>query len=281
MRIVGAVTQGSGPINEDGFGSVERDGAIAAAWVFDGVTGINGRNILGGWHRRRLARCQGRSTANGIGGRAICRFRTFSIMLVDGLCADWRAAGVAVPPDYDPPAACLILVKQYADGWKALRLGDSCLLARAADGTLTTALPESAFDHWLAAEAKKRRDAGMLDIKTLLAEFRPQLMASRARRNVPGGYGILEADPAAAKFGEFIDLGFPRALLICTDGFYRAVDHYEMFSDAGLIDASLEDGVENVLADMRAVEMGDPHVPKIPRFQTGGRCNRRDVGSPR
>jgi hypothetical protein len=266
MRIVGAVTQGSGAINEDGFGSVERDGVVSAAWVFDGVTGINDRNILGeGTDAAWLVARAGSRLAD-LAARDL-PLPDILDRLVEGLGADWRAAGVAVPADYDPPAACLVLVKRYADGWKALRLGDSCLLSREAKGTLTTALPESAFDHWLAAAAKKRRDAGMLDIKTLLAEFRPQLMASRARRNVPGGYGILEADAAAAKFGEFIGLGFPRALLICTDGFYRAVDHYGMFSDSGLIDASLEDGVEIVLAKMRAVEMDDPLCQKFPRFK--------------
>ncbi len=266
MRILSAVTQGSGTTNEDGFGCIERHGAVSAAWVFDGVTGINGRNILGGGTDAAWLVARADAGLTNLAGQDLA-LEDILGQLVDGLCADWRAAGVEVPPDYDPPAACLILVKRYGDGWKALRLGDSCLLARMADGTMTTALPESAFDHWLAAEAKLRRDAGVLDVKALLAEFRPQLMASRARRNAPGGYGILEADPAAAKFGEYLDLGNPRDLLICTDGFYRATDHYEMFSDGGLMDACMEDGVDRVLAEMRAVEMSDPLCQRFLRFK--------------
>lgn len=266
MRLLGAVTQGSGRINEDGFGFFGGENDVTAAWVFDGVTGINGHNVMG----------QGTDAA-WLVARADARLRELAGLhvplqeildrLVAGLCADWKAAGANVPSDYDPPAACLILVKRYDDGWKALRLGDSCLLARMVDGTMKSAPPESAFDHWLAAEAMKRRDAGVLDVKALLAEFRPQLMASRARRNREGGYGILEADLAAAKFGEFIALGCPRELLICTDGYYRAVDHYELHSDDSLLQASMAQGVEWVLAEMRAVEMADPLCQRFLRFK--------------
>ena len=266
MRIVGAVTQGSGAVNEDGCGSIERDGAVSAAWVFDGVTGINSGNILDGGTDAAWLVARADARLADLAGRDL-PLQGILDLLVEGLCADWRAAGVEVPPDYDPPAACLVLVKRYNDGWKALRLGDSCLLARMADGTMKTALPESSFDNWLASEAKLRRDAGVLDVKALLSEFRPQLMASRARRNVAGGYGILEAHPVAAKFGEFLDLGFPRDMLICTDGFYRAVDHYEMLSDAGLMDATFAAGVDRVLAELRAVEMSDPLCQRFLRFK--------------
>ena len=47
MRLIGAVTQGSGAVNEDGFGFLGTPHDVSAAWVFDGVTGINARNHLG------------------------------------------------------------------------------------------------------------------------------------------------------------------------------------------------------------------------------------------
>ena len=88
-------------------------------------------------------------------------------------------------------------MKRYGETWQALRLGDSCLLARGGDGLhmSVAASPNNAFDHWLSTEAPKRRDAGVLDIKELLAEFRPQLLQGRKSRNSPGGYSILEAKP--------------------------------------------------------------------------------------
>lgn len=269
MKLSSAVTAGSGPVNEDGWGIIGSPDNITAAWVFDGVTGINGRNHLGvatdaAWlvsrahlHLLRLAR------------------RDISLPdlleeLVSSLIGDFTsiASNLDLPADYDPPAACLILVKRYGDQWKALRLGDSCLLARADDHNhqIIAASPNNAFDHWLSTEARKRRDAGVLDIKALLDEFRPQLLAARRMRNLPDGYSILECSRASLAMPQYIDIGSPAELLLCTDGYYRAVDHYGLFDNQGLIDAS-KASVDHVLAALRATEADDPDCMKYPRFK--------------
>ncbi len=271
MKLVGAVTQGSGAINEDGWGCLGSVDDVSAAWIFDGVTGINGDNFLGGgtdaaWfvakaheHLRTLASLD----------LPLCDILS---KLVQDLIADIKAAtkGLDLPGDYDPPAACLILLKRYGWSWQALRLGDSCLLARSSDGAhiSVAASPNNAFDHWLSAEALKRRDAGMLDVKELLTEFRPQLMQGRKLRNSPGGYGILEASPSAVEFAEYFDLGTPREILLCTDGYYRAVDYYALHSEESLLDESLASrGVDSVLGSIRSVEASDPACVKYLRFK--------------
>ena len=271
MRLAGAVTQGSGAVNEDGYGVIGSNSDISAAWIFDGVTGINGPNYLPGGSDAQwlVARADGHLRRLAAKDDALPDILS---LLVEGLIADWAdvLTEVTLPAVYDPPAACLVLVKRYGTEWKAARLGDSCLLARYDDGDhhIRAASPNNAFDHWLSREAKKRRDAGVLDIKALLAEFRPQLIAGRRKRNKPHGYGILEADPAALAMPEYIDLGSPSELLLCTDGYYRAVDHYGLHDDRSLIDAGLaEGGVERVLAGLRAVEAADPACEKYLRFK--------------
>lgn len=271
MKLAGSVTEGSGAINEDGFGSIGAAEDISAAWVFDGVTGINGRNYL-----------PGGSDAQWLVERADGHLKDFAAgpdslgdilaRLVGALIADWREVSpqLDLPPDYDPPAACLILVKRYGDQWQGLRLGDSCLLSRHGNGSrqILAASPNNAFDHWLSSEARKRRDAGVLDIKALLAEFRPQLFAGRAKRNRPDGYSILEASTAALAMPELIDLGTPSDILLCTDGYYRAVDHYNLHDDASLIETSRQPGgVSQVLASLRAVEASDPDCLTYLRFK--------------
>jgi hypothetical protein len=272
LRLVGAVSQGSGVVNEDGFGFVEAEGTISSAWIFDGVTGINGGQLL-----------PGGSDAAWIIGRAHQHLQDLAVRdlgltanlqaLVTAVIADWQraTAGLAMPADYDPPAACLILAKRYGDGWQALRLGDSCLLAgHQGSQRIIAASPNNAFDDWLSREARKRRAAGVLDIKALLTEFRPQLIASRRKRNQPGGYSIFEADAAALAMPEFFDLGQPDSLLLCTDGFYRAVDHYGLHDDASLLAASSQSGgVEQVLAELRTVEADDPACERYLRFKPG------------
>jgi hypothetical protein len=271
VRLVDAVTQGSGAINEDGWGYVGEVDNVEAAWIFDGVTGINGVNIL-----------PVRSDARWLVDRAGEYLQHLAAhdealplilaRLVDGLVHDWRVAtsAMTIPSDYDPPAACLILVKRYGDLWKGLRLGDSCLLARSSTGDhrVMAASPNNVFDHWLAKEAKARRDRGIFDTQALLAEFRPQMMVSRSKRNRPDGYSILEADRAALNTPEFFDLEHVEAILLNTDGFYRAVDHYDLHSNESLISACLErGGITDVLHALRAVETADASCEKYPRFK--------------
>lgn len=271
MRLVGAVSEGSGPINEDGWGFAGTESDVEAAWVFDGVTGINGRGYLpGGNDAQWLVNCAHHHLARLAGSPAA--LPTLIALLVELLIGDWRevSAGLDLPADYDPPAACLVLVKRSGATWQAARLGDSCLLARADDGShrIVAASPNNAFDNWLAREAEKRRAAGVPDVKRLLAEFRPQLLAGRRARNTPGGYSILEASPAAAQSAEYLDLGNPADLLLCTDGFYRAVDHYGLLGDEELIEAcGAAGGVRDVLARVRAAEAADPECRKYRRFK--------------
>ncbi len=283
MRLLGAVTQGSGAVNEDGFGLAGDPEDVSAAWIFDGVTGINVRNHLGGG-----------SDAQWLVARAHARLVELALQemplesllsdLVDGLIVDWNkaTAGLDLPHDYDPPAACLILVKRYDDGWKALRLGDSCLLARGADRDtrIFAASPNNDFDHWLAREARKRREEGVLEVKELLAEFAPELRAGRAKRNRPDGYSILECSRDSLALPDVIDLGWPADILLCTDGYYRAVDHYDLFNGAQLLDASAA-SVDRVLADLRAVETEDSDCRRYPRFKPADDATAVMLSSPR
>ncbi|WP_373505304.1 protein phosphatase 2C domain-containing protein [Aestuariivirga sp.] len=268
MRLLGSVTQGSGAVNEDGFGVVGAT-EISSAWIFDGVTGINARNYLPAATDAQWLVTRAHKHLLELAGQDIALPDLLS-RLVEAVVTDWKAAsaGLDLPPNYDPPAACLILAKRYGDGWKALRLGDSCLLARDSDRShrIFVASPNNAFDNWLSREARKRRDAGVLDIKALLAEFRPQLQAGRAKRNQPDGYSILECSEASLAMPEYIDLGHPAEILLCTDGYYRAVDHYEMCDDASLLDASAA-SVGKVLEKLRAIEATDHDCQRFLRFK--------------
>ena len=65
---------------------------------------------------------------------------------------------------------------------------------------------------------------------------------------------------------EIIDLGMPAEILLCTDGYDRAVDHYALCDDAGLMTASVAD-VAKVLSRLRQEEASDPQCLRFPRFK--------------
>ena len=272
-RLTGAISEGTGPINEDGWGIVGTADDVRAAWVLDGVTGINLRNHVSGttdahWlvsrtgdHLRDLASRED-SLAD------ICS------ALVERLSREYAvlATRSTLPEDYDPPAACLLIVKRYRDRWSALRLGDSCLIAGSDDpaGPLFRMVPEAGFDRELAIEANSRRDEGMSETSELLKSFHAKLLSGRARRNTSGGYGILECNPACVDFAETCELPTAARFLLCTDGFYRAVDHYGLYSDHDLLRrGASEDGLKQVMAEIRAVERDDIDCRRFPRLKPG------------
>lgn len=65
---------------------------------------------------------------------------------------------------------------------------------------------------------------------------------------------------------EFIPLGSPAEILLCTDGYYRAVDSYGLHDNESLMAASAA-SVTDVLASLRKVEAADPDCIRHPRFK--------------
>jgi hypothetical protein len=271
LKLIGAITSGSGDVNEDGMGILGPNDNIAAAWVFDGVTGINDKNYLPGasdaaWlvgraHHHLLSLAGSEAQLNEILND-----------LVAALIADWNAVSdtFVLPEDYDPPAACIILAKRYASDWNVLRLGDSLMLAQLRNGSMRMfeQSPNTEFDNWLSREAQRRRDQGQFDVGALLAEFRPQLLASRKTRNTAASFGILKADPTSTHNAEYLSLGDPANILLCTDGFYRAVDHYALYDDSSLLaSCNSQGGISSILRQLRAVEKSDRNCERFIRFK--------------
>lgn len=261
------MSEGSGRCNEDHWGFVGPVDDVRAAWVLDGVTGINARRLFDDESDARWLVMQAHRRLQALAAENMA-LDLLLHELVAGLEADVTEAlgGEGFPEGHDPPATCLLLAKRYDDGWKALRLGDSCLLWRGRDG-LSHLVPAPGLDGELAREAARRRAQGMTDVSALLAEFRPRLAASRQMRNRPGGYSVLEADMAALTLADSHDLGWPTSLLLCTDGYYRAVDHYGLHDAETLFAASAAAGPDAVLRQIREVEAADQACARFPRLK--------------
>ncbi|APU17747.1 MULTISPECIES: protein phosphatase 2C domain-containing protein [Actinoalloteichus] len=94
-------------------------------------------------------------------------------------------------------------------------------------------------------------------------------MSRTARlRNVPGGFWVAEALPAAA--WEAVVSSWPRSevreVLLASDGVSCGVDDYGLFADwNALADRARTAGVQAVLDDVRAAEESDPDGRRWPR----------------
>jgi hypothetical protein len=272
VRLAGIVSEASGAFNEDAAGFIARDGNIIAAWVIDGVTGINDRNVL-----------PGPSDVAWLAERIDDRLRLLVPLalqlpellkqLVDGLMREWQEASakIGLPDGFDMPAACLLLVMRFSEGWKVLRLGDSILLVEDQGKVVRVNGPPTELgqlEDILRQEARRLRGNNSADFKALLRDLRPQLLASRMKRNTPGNHSILLPEASSLALPEYAELGNPSSILLCTDGFYRAVDTYGIADETGLVAAcKTESGVNVIVSRIRAVESGDPDCHRHPRFK--------------
>lgn len=271
MILSGALSLGSGAVNEDACGWLGSIDDIAAAWVLDGVTGINDTTLPGiandaAWfaartdhHLRRLL-------------PLMLSASDLVSTLVDALIADLDGAqgAVNIPDPYDPPAACLMLARRIESGWEAIRLGDSCLLARAADSPLIRMVdfPNAGFDAWFAAESHTLRLSGETSAPEIRKILAKPLLENRRRRNRPGFYGVLTADRACLNFVEMQTLGYPQAILLATDGFFRLTDTYRAFDEDQLLSqAAPPGGIPTLMQRLRAIEAADPACMTYPRHK--------------
>jgi hypothetical protein len=266
LKLAGHISRGSGPVNEDAVGFIGDPDDIQAAWALDGVTGINDRSLgLHGsdaqWfvaridaHLRSLLP-EARDMQGVVSG------------LVDRLIAD--LALVTLPDNYDPPAACIAAVCRIGAEWQAVRLGDCRLLAEDRNGFHRIVdFPNDEFDHWVTAEAVRLRAGGMSNPRDIAQALQPALYANRRRRNRPGGYGVIEADPACLAFAEHMPLADPSDVLLMSDGFFRLVDHYGKVSETELLGRAVESGgVSTFYETLRRIERSDPDCRKFPRLK--------------
>ena len=270
LRLAGLASQGSGAINEDAAGYLGDADDVRAAWVLDGVTGINDRSLgrMGSdaqWlvrrvdaHLRRLF-AEERPSADILAD------------LIDAVIADQRdVMGTALPDGFDPPAACIMAVHRVGAEWHALRLGDCRIIAREKNGDTLRMVdfPNDAFDQSLTEEATRLRASGITALADIAGHLQPRMFASRRTRNRPGGYGVIEADRACLAFAEYARLDDPSAILLASDGYYRIADCYHALGDDELLAASLAPGgIASIIGRMRAIEKSDPDCRAYPRFK--------------
>ena len=268
-----AATQPGAKVNEDGYGYWPAE-APRAAWVLDGVTGINDLALLPGptdaaWFVAQvqeilpalLSKALEMPAADLVGALVGELERRQSAAWLDARGAD----------GHETPAASFALVRLIGAEIEVLRLGDCLVLLEAIDGTVTV------MDHPVLAaiEAETRaallalRAQGITGAKQAFAAMMPRLRAERLRRNLPDGYGVLAAERSCVPMihVDRLPLHGVRRILLASDGYYRLVDHYGAASGAALVQRTAECGAQALLEQLRAIEAEDPLATRYPRLK--------------
>lgn len=269
-----AVTAPGGKINEDAYGVWPSGQSPQAAWVLDGVTGINDRALLPGptdaaWF---VAQIQDVLPAllEGMPERPIADLMT---RLVDALSARqnkaWlRPEGAA---GFETPAASFVLCRQLGDQVEISRLGDCLVLTEGTDESV--GLLDDPVLAAIEADIKTRilamRAQGIVDPADVLRNLMPTLRSIRGRRNAPGGYGVLTADRSCLTFLQVNRFATHRLrnILLASDGYYRLVNVYGAMPHADLMRRTAEAGAEALLDMLRTIEANDRTGVRYPRLK--------------
>lgn len=164
-------------------------------------------------------------------------------------------------PLYAWPIAALSWVRIRPDaGGYALAsycLGDCKLLLGEPDGALTDLDPyDNAYEHHLQGAVAALVVDGLTDPAARFAALTPQLRRRREEQQTAAAPEVLCLAPHGA-FGARRAVQRARAgalLLAMTDGYYRLVDPYAMYDDAGLLRTCAQQGPEALLAELRRFE---------------------------
>lgn len=185
---------------------------------------------------------------------------------------DWNYKRETPLPRWKSPTAS-VLIAADANGkyLHGLDLGDCRCFALDADGNAhAVGGPENAAtdEERAAAQAGKTADPAALlrDIGTL-----ERLRAKRARHNLDesGGYWVFGLQPECAERARYwqLPLQRPSHVLLCTDGLSALVDRYRAYDPAGLVQAALDKGLQELGRELRAIEAADAGGAKHPRFK--------------
>ena len=273
FTLLSAATAPGSKINEDAYGLWPAE-APCAAWVLDGVTGINDRPLLPGptdaaWF---VAQVQ-ESLPSLLSQSAGMPIR----QLVGALAAELerrQAASWLDPRGADgleTPAASFALVRLLDDDVEITRLGDCLVLLESIDGIVSTI--EHPVLEQIEGQTKRAvldlRAAGITDPQRIFQTLKPMLRAQRRRRNRADGYGVLAGEQSciAMMHVDRIPARALRRVLLASDGYYRLVDHYRAMNDTELVRQTCVHGADTLLKQLRAIEADDPLAMTYPRLK--------------
>ncbi|MYW02298.1 protein phosphatase 2C domain-containing protein [Streptomyces sp. SID3343] len=167
----------------------------------------------------------------------------------------------------DAPAATVVVARIIEDRLEYLVLSDSTLLIEGEDDL--TVITDDRTDV-IGGPLRRARDAHPVGTPAYLTAHQTYLDTLRAARNVPGGYWVAAADPAAASeaLTGTLRLSDVQALAALTDGASRLVDRFGLSDWDGLMTVLRHFGPAELLARVRAAEASDADGARWPRGKT-------------
>jgi hypothetical protein len=258
----------SGAHNEDAIGCTP-----ASAWVIDGATGTGGPRMTNGptdaaWLAQTLhSRLQEQGPQ-----RVDAMLNSVERQIAADFQAQLSLRGIKanLVDQADAPTACLALLSWDADHREldVACLGDVFVLAFDPHRGLHV-ITDRRLDRFTARTMQQWRQHSTGGLQTAPAAVQAIIKENRRNANQPDGYGIVHpmhkwADQAIA---ERLNLSEGSLILLSTDGLWRLVETFEVYSPAQLLKTVYSRKSAFVLQQLRTLERMDPHGQVHPRIK--------------
>jgi serine/threonine protein phosphatase PrpC len=257
-----------GATNEDGGGS-----AAHLAWVLDGATGLPQERLLPGstdaqWLVSEVCSFFERLTDCSPADQHLSALSAF-------LSSRFQAARLRAPSPEgleELPSASLAFAAIEGQSLKIANIGDCRTLVRFPDGATRQFgdSPVSALDAQVVRRlVELQRSDRNASYGALKAELTPLIRRNRLLKNQPNGYGVLEPRDSWLQYVQYFaaEAAPGTLVLMVSDGFYRLVDHYRLYSDESLLAAAVKGGLKALAQRLRQVEEEDPECRAHPRLK--------------
>jgi len=228
-----------------------------AVILADGATALRDDELSGGWYAEHL--CQGlaaRLTEQPTGDLRALLSKTINALAREHLLSPGSS-----------PSSTVAVLRWTEDRIDALVLADSPIVAFTRQGPQIVADDRIANLVVPGGGYRRRLRSGAGYGPDHVAALRAAGRNAGRLRNVPGGFWVAEADPAAAAHAR--TASWPRhdatAALLASDGVSCGVDDYHLFDWPTVLTLATDTGPAAVLARVRDAERADPDGLRWPR----------------
>jgi len=265
FQVVESVSHPGARLNEHGV--VIRD---SGGWVVDGASGLTDAHLTPGasdahWLMDRLTAHLGTST--------ILSPATDLLTAADHVYQEFD--GLKVLPrlhQYEYPSASVVGCSFSMGTLQAVRLGDCSLLLQPSSGgdvvkfhrSLLRDLDDAVVAQMTQTQAKERMTGSDAYTSAL-----PHLRKNRSLINEVDGYSALTMGRNRSVVPDTLEVHVtqPSVGLLCSDGFWRLVETFSLYTEHDLLPACQRKGLAALITELRSTEHGDPDGLQFPRLK--------------
>lgn len=255
---------GSAEFNEDVVGVTP-----FGAWVLDGATGLNNKNLVSKdsdarWYVNWWNEYLHKNISKDISLKDILKYGIRKIKneyeeLLNGKSIN----------EIDMPSSAISIIKYNADKIEYLLLGDCTLFAKEKDITIIQDKSISKYDNIIFDRMGELPNIENMSYDEIKSSVLDLIIENRLKKNTQDGYWILGFSEEALdnSISGYIEVAKDIIIILTSDGFSCVSDRYNLIEKESLIDIAEKEGIQYIYSKLRNLEDDDYQTIRFPRFK--------------